>query len=41
MAATVRRYDGSDTARSAEIVRTVDETLTSALRELEGFEPSL
>jgi hypothetical protein len=40
MAATVRRYDGIDTARSAEIVRTVDETLIPALSELERFEPS-
>jgi hypothetical protein len=40
MAATVRRYDGIDTARSADIVHTVDESLTPALSELEGFEPS-
>ena len=37
MHATIRRYDGVDSARTNEIVGGVNETLVPQLRELAGF----
>ena len=37
MDATIRRYEGTDTSRTAELSRKVGETLVPRLRELEGF----
>ena len=37
MHATIRRYDGVDSARTNEIVGGVNETLVPRLRELPGF----
>ena len=37
MYATIRRYDGVDTTRTAELTRKVDETLVPKLRDLDGF----
>lgn len=37
MYATIRRYDGVDTSRTAEVTRKIGETLVPRLRELEGF----
>jgi hypothetical protein len=37
MFATIRRYEGVDTARTDEIVKKVDESLKPMLRELPGF----
>jgi hypothetical protein len=37
MFATIRRYEGVDTARTQEIVGSVNETLVPQLRELPGF----
>jgi hypothetical protein len=38
MHATIRRYDGVDPNRTAELTRRVEETLVPKLRELPGFE---
>jgi hypothetical protein len=37
MHATIRRYDGVDTARTEELSRKVSETLVPQLEKLEGF----
>src|SRR4249919_2016837 len=37
MYATIRRYDGVDQNRSAELTRKVDETLVPKLEKLSGF----
>ena len=37
MHATIRRYEGVDTARTNEVVERVNETLVPQLRELPGF----
>ena len=37
MHATIRRYEGVDTARTTEVVSKVNETLVPQLRELPGF----
>jgi hypothetical protein len=37
MHATIRRYDGVDQSRSAELTRKVNETLIPKLEELPGF----
>ena len=37
MFATIRRYDGVDQNRSAELTRKVNESLVSKLEELPGF----
>jgi hypothetical protein len=37
MHATIRRYEGVDTARTDELSRKVGETLVPRLRKLEGF----
>ena len=37
MHATIRRYDGVDQNRTAELTRKVNETLVPKLRELPGF----
>ena len=37
MHATIRRYDGVDQNRSAELTRKVDETLVPKLEKLSGF----
>ena len=37
MFATIRRYDGVDQNRSAELARKVDETLVPKLNKLPGF----
>ena len=37
MQATIRRYEGVDAARTAEVVERVNETLVPQLRELPGF----
>jgi hypothetical protein len=37
MFATIRRYESIDTARTAELVKKVDETLVPSLCELPGF----
>jgi hypothetical protein len=37
MYATMRRYDGVDTARTDELTRKVNESLVPQLRKLEGF----
>jgi hypothetical protein len=38
MHATIRRYDGVDQNRTAELTRKVNETLVPKLRNLPGFE---
>ena len=38
MHATIRRYDGVDQNRSAELTRKVNETLVPKLEKLSGFE---
>jgi hypothetical protein len=38
MHATIRRYDGVDSTRTAELTRRVEETLVPKLRKLPGFE---
>jgi len=38
MFATIRRYDGVDVNRSAELTRKVSETLVPKLEKLSGFE---
>ncbi|MGH3134441.1 MAG: hypothetical protein ACRDNY_12010 [Gaiellaceae bacterium] len=38
MHATIRRYDGVDQNRTAELTRKVNETLVPKLRDLPGFE---
>jgi hypothetical protein len=37
MHATIRRYEGVDTARTEELTRKVSETLVPQLEKLEGF----
>ena len=37
MHATIRRYEGVDTARTEELSRKVSETLVPQLQKLEGF----
>ena len=37
MHATIRRYEGVDTARTEELTRKVSETLVPQLQKLEGF----
>ena len=37
MYATIRRYDGVDSARTSEVTSKVNETLVPQLRELPGF----
>ena len=37
MHATIRRYDGVDQARTAEVTRKVNESLVPKLRKLPGF----
>ena len=37
MHATIRRYEGADTARTEELTRKVSETLVPQLQKLEGF----
>ncbi len=37
MHATIRRYEGVDTARTEELARRVSETLIPRLQKLEGF----
>lgn len=37
MHATIRRYEGVDTARTEELTRKVSETLVPELQKLEGF----
>jgi hypothetical protein len=37
MHATIRRYEGVDTARTEELTRKVNETLVPQLQKLEGF----
>jgi hypothetical protein len=37
MHATIRRYDGIDVARTAELTRRIDTSLVPKLSELEGF----
>jgi hypothetical protein len=37
MHATIRRYDGIDTARTVELTRRIDESLVPKLSKLEGF----
>jgi hypothetical protein len=37
MFATIRRYEGVDKARTAELVKKADETLKPSLSELPGF----
>jgi len=37
MHATIRRYEGADTARTEELSRKVTETLVPQLEKLEGF----
>jgi len=38
MHATIRRYEGVDTSRTAELTKKVDETLMPRLSKLPGFE---
>jgi hypothetical protein len=38
MHATVRRYEGVDQSRTAELIKKVDETLLPSLSKLPGFE---
>jgi len=38
MHATVRRYEGVDQGRTAELIKKVDETLLPSLSKLPGFE---
>src|SRR4026207_70265 len=40
MHATIRRYEGVDTARTEELTRKVSETLVPPLEKLEGFRGS-
>ncbi len=37
MHATIRRYDGVDTARTDELTRRIDESLLPKLSKIEGF----
>jgi hypothetical protein len=37
MHATIRRYDGIDVARTAELTRRIDTSLVPKLSKLEGF----
>lgn len=37
MHATIRRYEGVDQARTAEVTRKANETLVPKLRDLQGF----
>ena len=37
MHATIRRYDGVDTARTEELTRKIDESLLPKLSKLQGF----